>query len=150
VDTNKDKNKFTNKIIFVYQYMPNIDIIQVLIITGIVLVLFQLLRESINININNDPKSDTIKDVKKTREPYAPNIDQDFNQFAPIDDPYYYPTPSVGWLSRRGLLPWWNSTRDTSGMSYDIRGDIPPFRYPVGPWLNSPVIIHPLKYREIY
>ncbi len=86
-------------------------------------------------------------------EPYAPNIDNDFNQYAPAYDyQYLYENyyPSVGWLSRRGLLPWWNSTRDTKNMSYDIRGDILPYRYPVGPWLNSTIVDSPYRYRTLY
>jgi hypothetical protein len=126
--------------------MTDIDITQAFIIAGIILVLFLLFRDT-----ENTRSQTTVSDDNKTREPYAPNIDRDFNQFAPVDDPYYYyMTPSVGWLSRRGLLPWWNSTRDTKNMSYDIRGDIPPFRYPVGPWFNSAIVDRPFTYREIY
>lgn len=33
--------------------------------------------------------------------------------------------PDFGFLARHGLLPWWNSTRSTRNMSYDIRGDVP-------------------------
>lgn len=55
---------------------------------------------------------------------------------------YYYDPRSydVGFLSRAGLLPWWNSTRFTRNMSYDVRGDIPVPVYYVGPWLNSPFL----------
>ena len=38
------------------------------------------------------------------------------------------------------LLPWWNSTRHTRNMSWDIRGDVPQIPYYVGPWMNSPLI----------
>jgi len=118
------------------------------LIIGAILVVLLLIFYDTDKNVAktaNGAKNDNIK------EPYAPNIDSDFNQFAPVDDPYYhYLTPSVGWLSRRGLLPWWNSTRDTKNMSYDLRGDIPPFRYPVGPWLNSAIVDHPYRYREFY
>ena len=79
----------------------------------------------------------------KNIENYAPNIDNEFNQYAPIEPDlayYYATTPSVGWLSRRGLLPWWNSTRDTTNMSYDIRGDVTPIHYDVGPFWVSPHI----------
>lgn len=38
------------------------------------------------------------------------------------------------------LLPWWNSTRHTRNMFWDIRGDVPITPYYVGPWLNSPLI----------
>lgn len=38
-----------------------------------------------------------------------------------------------GWLSLRGLLPWWNSTRSTRNTSYDLRGDVPIFYNAVGP-----------------
>ena len=122
--------------------IDKIDITQVLLIGGIVLVLVLLYQ-----TYQDDSESET----SKVKESYAPNIDTDFLDYAPVDDPnYYYLEPSVGWLSRRGLLPWWNSTRDTKNMSYDIRGDIPPFNYPVGPWLNSAIVDHPYRYREIY
>jgi hypothetical protein len=91
-------------------------------------------------------------------ETYAPI---DYNSFTDYDSDFYpgahsgfdaqydspyapespYPSyPSVGWLSSQGLLPWWNSTRNTRNMSYDIRGDIPPIIHPVGPWHISPVL----------
>lgn len=54
--------------------------------------------------------------------------------YAPVN---YVVQPSLSWLSDRGMLPWWNSTRSTRNMSYDIRGGIPPIHYDVGPWLNS-------------
>ena len=85
-------------------------------------------------------------------EKFAPNIDTDFNQYAPVDPNYYWNLPNIGWLSRRGLLPWWNSTRDTKNMSYDIRGDIPPIHHPVGPWNIAPSAYdhyyHPWRFRS--
>ena len=48
--------------------------------------------------------------------------------------------PDFAWLSRYNLLPWWNSTRGTKNMSYDLRGDVPIIPYYVGPWYNSPLI----------
>jgi hypothetical protein len=48
--------------------------------------------------------------------------------------------PDYGWLSQNGLLPWWNSTRHTRNMSYDLRGDVPITPSYVGPWLNSELI----------
>lgn len=55
---------------------------------------------------------------------------------------YYYDPRSydVGWLSDGELMPWWNSTRFTRNMSYDLRGDIPIRPEYVGPWLNSPFL----------
>ena len=38
--------------------------------------------------------------------------------------PLYYNIPPDGWYASRGLLPWWNTTRHTRNMSYDIRGDV--------------------------
>ena len=35
-------------------------------------------------------------------------------------------------------MPFWNATRHTRNMSYDLRGDIPPLFYPTGPWNQSP------------
>lgn len=49
-------------------------------------------------------------------------------------------SPDYGWLSSHGLLPWWNSTRHTRNMSYDLRGDVPIIPSYVGPWLNSDLI----------
>lgn len=48
--------------------------------------------------------------------------------------------PDYAWLSQHNLLPWWNSTRRTRNMSYDLRGDVPIVPYYVGPWNNSPLI----------
>lgn len=48
--------------------------------------------------------------------------------------------PDFTWLSIHNLLPWWNSTRRTRNMSYDIRGDIATVLYRVSPWHNSPLI----------
>jgi hypothetical protein len=33
--------------------------------------------------------------------------------------------PNMPWLAQHNLLPWWNSSRNTRNMSYDIRGDVP-------------------------
>ena len=33
--------------------------------------------------------------------------------------------PDSTWLAKNNLQAWWNSTRHTRGMSYDLRGDIP-------------------------
>ena len=51
-----------------------------------------------------------------------------------------YPWASDAWLASRGLLPWWNSTRSTRNMSYDLRGDVPVPVYNTGPWWRSPLI----------
>lgn len=127
-----------------------LDITTVFVIAAILIVVIMIYKDW-SANISNKDK-DKEEEQKKIKENYAPNIDGDFNQYAPARDPrmYYPPQPSIGWLSRRGLLPWWNSTRDTKNMSYDIRGDVPPFRYPVGPWLNSTIVDYPYSYREIY
>jgi hypothetical protein len=37
-------------------------------------------------------------------------------------------------------LFWLEPTRSTRNMSYDIRGDVPIYPGPVGPWLISPLI----------
>ena len=44
------------------------------------------------------------------KELFAPYLADDLDDNAPVDNTYYLNTPSVGWLSRRGLLPFWNST----------------------------------------
>lgn len=44
-------------------------------------------------------------------------------------------------------FPWWNSTRSTRNMSYDIRGDIPIPKTYIGPWNISsyaPIYNRPL------
>lgn len=119
--------------------LSDITITTALLFIAILGVCFLILENSKSSDLNNGLK-----------EHYAPVIDDDFDQYAPAydpNDPYqYYMIPSVGWLSRRGLLPWWNSTRDTTNMSYDIRGDIPPVYYPVGPWLNPEVYDHPYRF----
>jgi hypothetical protein len=56
--------------------------------------------------------------------------------------------PSQAWLAEKGLLSWWNSTRHTKNMSYDIRGDIPPFSYYTGPWNNSSLNPYVLRSEE--
>lgn len=115
------------------------DITNTFLFVAILVVIFLIHQNS-----QTEDSLDSIKEL------FSPNIDSDFDQFGPaydFNDPYqYYMMPSVGWLSNRGLLPWWNSTRDTKNMSYDIRGDIPPFHYPVGPWLNPEVIDHPFRF----
>jgi hypothetical protein len=52
----------------------------------------------------------------------------------------YPEIPNDPWLSDRGLLPWWNSTRFTRNMSYDLRGDIQNPIFYTGPWNISPII----------
>ena len=37
-------------------------------------------------------------------------------------------------------LFWLEPTRSTRNMSYDIRGDVPIYPGPLGPWLISPLI----------
>ena len=40
------------------------------------------------------------------------------------------------------IQPWWNSTRHTRNMSYDLRGDIKnPYWY-TGPWSLSPLLLN--------
>lgn len=48
--------------------------------------------------------------------------------------------PDYAWLSQNNLMPWWNSTRHTRNMSYDLRGDVPITPSYVGPWNNSDLI----------
>lgn len=60
--------------------------------------------------------------------------------FENINDELY--SPDIGWLSNNGLLPWWNSTRHTRNMSYDLRGDVVPYGVCTGgsfPWWKSPL-----------
>jgi hypothetical protein len=49
-------------------------------------------------------------------------------------------TPDMDWLTYHNLLPWWNSTRNTKNMSYDIRGDVPVGVHFVPVWYASPHI----------
>jgi hypothetical protein len=73
---------------------------------------------------------------------------ESYEQFYNVNDINY--EPNDGWLARRGLLPWWNSTRFTRNMSYDLRGDVPLFGTCTGlccnpdsispmPFWNSPI-----------
>ena len=48
--------------------------------------------------------------------------------------------PDRKWLSYNNLLPWWNSTRNTRNMSYDIRGDVPIDVQFIPTWYASPHI----------
>ena len=85
--------------------------------------------------------------------PYAALTSPGCYNCAPVthdDYDYAYITPSIGYLSRHGLLPWWNSTRDTKNMTYDIRGEIYPRAHPVGPWLNSAIRDPPLQPALLY
>lgn len=43
-------------------------------------------------------------------------------------------------IAHNNLFPWWNSTRHTRNMSYDIRGDPILQYYEIGPWLKSSLI----------
>lgn len=61
-----------------------------------------------------------------------------FTHFEHFNDTDYQ--PDYAWLSQNNLMPWWNSTRRTKNMSYDLRGDVPIIPGPVGPWNNSPLI----------
>ncbi len=53
----------------------------------------------------------------------------------------YFPEKYSDWFpffNIGNLFPWWNSTRFTHNMSYDIRGDVyTPYTYN-GPWWSSP------------
>ncbi len=69
--------------------------------------------------------------------------------FSSYDDGEYYDYydianyPTQTWPAQNyqiDNLPWWNSTRHTRNMSWDIRGDVPITSYYVGPWHNSPLI----------
>lgn len=81
---------------------------------------------------------------------YAPYVDDGFTGYYVTRPDGTFWEPGIGWFSRRGLLPWWNSTRDTKNMSYDIRGDVwPNYRY-VGPWLNSSIIDRPYRAKPLY
>jgi hypothetical protein len=55
---------------------------------------------------------------------------------------YYYDTPHPpdSWFANAGLLPWWNSTRHTRNMSYDLRGDVPIYNITSVPFYQSPLI----------
>jgi hypothetical protein len=48
--------------------------------------------------------------------------------------------PDYAWLSQNNLMPWWNSTRHTRNMSYDLRGDVPIIPTYIGPFNSSPLI----------
>lgn len=107
----------------------------VLLVLAIILIMYLLMRKDYNIDANT-------QDAKNT-EPYRPDIDHDYDNYQTYRDLYPIgPDIRSDWayLSSRGLLPWWNSTRYTRNSSYDIRGDIPPILYDVGPWNVSPIM----------
>jgi hypothetical protein len=59
-------------------------------------------------------------------------------------DIYSSPYSLDGFIPGGGIIPdpfpWWNSTRFTRNMSYDLRGDVPINLFPTGPWWNSPLL----------
>jgi hypothetical protein len=110
------------------------------LIVLIILVLLFIFDNCTN-NDNNDNNNE-----------YYSNINNDYYNYSNIND-YYKINPNVNinknillnpfykvQLSQMGLLPFWNSTRNTRNMSYDLRGDVPIQYFDVGPWLNSPRI----------
>lgn len=122
--------------------------IMVLIVLGILAIgyAYHLYNQSCDENEN-------MKNIKRSRSrPYPYMIGRSgcsscngaIESFAAYDDDGEYYDTMVGandWLIARGnLLPWWNSTRHTRNMSWDIRGDVPIVPHYVGPWLNSPLL----------
>lgn len=78
-------------------------------------------------NIHPDP-DDAMKFYKNYEDGTEDNLDLNRHRWAKTGVPWY------GWG------PWWNSMRHTRNMSYDLRGEIPPYRYNTGPWWNSELI----------
>lgn len=68
------------------------------------------------------------------------NIRPDRTVYDPAIEKVHHVDPPVGFFSTGELGPWWNATRHTRNMSYDLRGDVYIRPYDVGPWYNSPLI----------
>lgn len=115
-------------------------IIETLLIITLLLVIYLIVQQNRSRNYDDkDKDSDSNSDSNKNIERYLPDIDHDFDDNAG----YRKDSDIVGdwaYMAARGLLPWWNSTRFTRNSSYDIRGDIPPILYDVGPWNISPIL----------
>ena len=52
------------------------------------------------------------------------NIRPDRTVYDPLVENVKHYDPPVGPFTTGELFPWWNSTRRTSNMSYDLRGDV--------------------------
>lgn len=131
------------------------DAITITLAIAILIVLYMICRDNTELFGNEVEYApyDNRQVTYATHAPYAPLVSPGCYNCAPVthdEYDYEYITPSVGWLSQRGLLPWWNSTRDTKNMSYDIRGDIYPRSTYVGPWLNSSIRDRPYRQALLY
>jgi len=113
--------------------MSDIAIAPILLVLAIVLIIYLIAQNS-------------TRTKDSAVEPYRPDIDHDYDNYQTYQTyrDLYPIGPNIrsdwAYLSSRGLLPWWNSTRYTRNSSYDIRGDIPPILYDVGPWNVSPIM----------
>ncbi len=109
-------------------------IIGIIVLCVLVLILYCnyfLTEEKREPIANLHPDSDETKTNGMYRD-YEDGIEDNLNL-----DKYGWAKYGVSWY---GWGPWWNSMRHTRNMSYDLRGDIPPYQYNNGPWWNSELI----------
>ena len=94
---------------------------------------------------NKEDKTEHIVNIGPYKDTYYDDEDPDKMNpdscnFVQKDIPYgAYRCPGYHY-PLLGSCPWWNSTRFTRNMSYDLRGDEVPYPYYVGPWWVSPRI----------
>jgi hypothetical protein len=116
--------------------MDDIHIIGAIVMGVLVLILLckYFLTEDKEFIANIHPDPDDIRGpypkglYRDSEDLEDENLDLNRHGWAKTGVPWY------GWG------PWWNSMRHTRNMSYDLRGDIPPYRYNTGPWWNSELI----------
>jgi hypothetical protein len=113
------------------------EIFHIILLLIIAIFVFAIVNKIINF-FTNKSESDR-KKINESYVIYDNHYDDNFSQRNPynnlkiIRQVHNVPTEVI----EQELLSWWNSTRHTKNMSYDIRGDIPPFSYYTGPWNNS-------------
>lgn len=113
-----------------------------------VLIILVLLVIGFTYRVYSQDSDEHMKNVNSRRRAFLINQcgcgGKGIESFAAYNDDGEYYDTLVGpqdYLAVRGnLFPWWNSTRHTRNMSWDLRGDVLIKPHYVGPWLNSPLI----------
>lgn len=119
-----------------------------LVVLLLVILIFGKKRDN-NIDIEYDEESERGDITDNKIDPLFMTNISDRQRLAHHIDHFYDVgfEPDYAWLASRGLLPWWNSTRRTRNMSYDLRGDVPIDPYQAAlfratnPWNNSDIPI---------
>lgn len=106
----------------------------ILTLIGLIVLIILILIVYNYVSNRCDESSDRYEKYKNHKD-YDDMYKYHLNHF---NDEYF--EPDYAWLNNYNLMPWWNSTRNTRNMSYDLRGDVPITPYYVGPWYNSPLI----------